>query len=262
MKDLKEIIKWVEQKATNTLEVFDATKQKEIEHYLNKDLARETSDSVEGWFLDQANNGVTQVTVIRKVRNGSSYHSRTCPLTFNISDKNNQSQPVGNATSPAAMPAASVPSPGLAGGLSFPDMVRMGAAETLLVKAESENRELKQENKELKAENERLKDEQRDEKASNNRIEGYAKIAEGLAPALMGILSKAQGGNPGLNAPADNLPGHLKSLIDYIDANASLIDAQMASSIYYIISLALSGNEKFIEEINKVIAKYTQNNAA
>lgn len=262
MKDLKEIIKWVEQKATNTLEVFDATKQKEIEHYLNKDLARETSDSVEGWFLDLANNGVTQVTVIRKVRNGSSYHSRTCPLTFKISDKNNQSQPVGNATSPATLPVASVPSPGLAGGLSLPDMVRMSAAETLLVKAESENRELKQENKDLKAENERLKDEQRDEKASNNRIEGYAKLAEGLAPALMGFLSKAPGSPTALNAPANNLEGHLRSLLDFIEANASLIDKQMSSSIYYILSLTISGNEKFVEEINQVLAKYTKNNAA
>lgn len=257
MKDLRELIDWVKKADRNTLEVWNDATKEPVEKELNRSKAEEESGSVENWFADLAERGITNISITSRKKNGTGWLERSAPHFVRIGSTGKQENP-GNGSQVNSHTPAATGLPGLMGapGLSFPQMLDLSTKAALLSKAERDLETEKQKNKELEEKYENLKNERDEEVTQQNRLKSYAELATGLGPMLMGFFPKLANPETGLNAPDDTegLSDLKKALIRLLKSER--VDETMTGAAYTVISFALNGNQQFVSEFTQLINKH------
>ncbi|MDT0689370.1 hypothetical protein RM549_06205 [Salegentibacter sp. F188] len=261
--NIAEIIEWLSRNDLNRLEVFNVDTEKEVDKCLSyEDLQK--FDAPRDYFLALAEKGIRAVQVQRKIKNGSSWRREGCGLNFAIDKKNVAAS--GGQAQPAATPQlfgnASQGLNGSIAGLGFPEIMSMRSQADRFTDVKELAEELKKRNAELEADNKRL---ERENMKLENDVEKQSKpsavdklleaFAQNPQAILGGIASLKSNGQPGLNSPQPQAPqlSDVKSMVvDLISNNRELND-EHATGVYHLLSQALQGNQKFINDYIKLL---------
>ena len=258
---LDELIEWLKQNELNRFEVFDIDADKPVNTCLSFQQLNDKYASPSNYFKSLMQNGIYNIQINRKKKNGSSHKKIGCGLNFALGKNNDNVAASGGLARPAATQQPSMP------GLSFADTQTLDFYnkarnyEELLPKYQAIEAELRTTKEKLdQKEKELYKIELGKEKEpsfTEQLVKGFAQDPKAILEAFMQL--KGQGNANGLNAPTPQpqqpqLSPTKRMTVDLI-TNPQIPD-ETVSGAYHLLVQALSGNQELVDEYVQILRNH------
>lgn len=275
---LDEVIEWLQRNPLNRFEIYDLSNDKTITRCIGYQDIKEKHETVKDYFKSLVSNGSTQIQIVKKRKNGSSY-LRKCNagLNFALSTTGSESNVAassrasenGGSATQQQIPSnnmgtgnyGSFPGLGTPGiGLGLPEIMDMRTNAVRFQETKQELTELKSKYERLLDENKRLEKENWEYKFSQeNGPSAVDKLVEGLASNPAGIAALVgafKSNGPGLAQPAQKQEQNLSSskamLVELVSSNPDITDEHVNLAAHAIVQTA-SGNEDFYNAYIKLL---------
>ncbi|MFD2827178.1 hypothetical protein ACFSYG_11910 [Leeuwenhoekiella polynyae] len=260
MKNLNELIKWIEAADNRYFDVGDYGENEEFVKSISKNKAIQEAGSVSNYFANLAKSGHSHIWVKWVTKTASGWNNRKGPLFAKIGSKSNNNTPMenGSPVTPQNSPngatpqAASFPGLGIP-GLGFSDVMNLSSEARIgqMYKAQLDQLQLKYDA--LLDKYEDLKEDKKDEAAAQARQEQLITLANTFGPALMKFMPGANAAQP-LNAPAENYSQTKTALLGYL--KNPVVNDDLCQVVYAVATTINAGNQEFLNQLTELINKH------
>lgn len=267
---LLDLIEWLKSDPLHRFEIFDVDRDDTIKKCASYDDLSEGTITPIRYFENLADRGIETIQIVKKRKCGNAYVREGIGLNYGLStEAENNVAASGVPVRPASTPQQ-VKTPSFS-GLGAPATMGLGFPEIMEMRSNSDRfQEAKRENDLLKAKCDLLIDKNQELEKANLRHEFGAeskpssldKLVEGIAanPAALSQIIQSIKGGAGLNAPQQQLNqpqlSDTKSMVVDLIANNQQLSDDHVSGAYYVITEALKGNDKFINDYIKLLQQH------